>query len=121
MAGRLITTSKKSYTPWNPAVRLRVERVIESARVNEEKKKKDDADQVLNALRRGSELVEAPSSAVDADLTRPGDPFTLFPEGSGKKRPRNELDSQSNVKHPKTGKAREGVSTCLSSLSAASE
>ncbi|GMH95204.1 hypothetical protein TrVE_jg12941 [Triparma verrucosa] len=110
MAGRLITTSKKSYTPWNPAVRLRVERDIESARVNEEKKKQDDADQVLNALRRGSELAEVPSSAVDADLTRPGDPFTLFPEGSGKKRPRNELDSQSNVKHPKTGKAREGVS-----------
>jgi len=56
MAGRLITTSKKSYTPWNPENRLRVERDIAAARVEAEKKKEDDADQVINALRHGSEL-----------------------------------------------------------------
>ena len=32
MSGRLITTSKKSYTPWNPANRLRVERDLEVRR-----------------------------------------------------------------------------------------
>jgi hypothetical protein len=42
MSGRLITTSKKSYTPWNPAVRLRVEAdELANASIIEEKKKEE--------------------------------------------------------------------------------
>jgi len=42
MSGRLITTSKKSYTPWNPAVRLRVEAdELAHANVIQEKEKEE--------------------------------------------------------------------------------
>ncbi|GMH77996.1 hypothetical protein TL16_g07619 [Triparma laevis f. inornata] len=115
MAGRLITTSKKSYTPWNPENRLRVERDIAAARVEAEKKKEDDADQVINALRHGSELASKKKSNTDpTDLDDPSKSFTLFPQDKGKKRIRNEVNPAPTgtitVKHPKTGKIKEGVS-----------
>ena len=69
MAGRLITTSEKSYTPWNPAVRLRVERDIESARVNEEKKKQDD-ESVASATSLDSAATPDTLSREIAEMTK---------------------------------------------------
>ena len=53
MSGRLITTSKKSYTPWNPAVRARVERDLKKAAEEAEEREESERGSVVDRLRNG--------------------------------------------------------------------